>query len=130
MDACLGVEPLERAFFPVVDAELGDQDPALPVHVDAVGRPALRTQSHEAPVRQDLGHGALVVGGEDAACGADDDVLRPIDADGDLLEQGGVDGRKRHDWLLDDVGHCVRSMAASTSAATAAKARPAARRAP
>jgi hypothetical protein len=70
------IEPLQRPLFLVVDAEVGDQHPALQVHVDAVGRAALRSHAGEGPVRMNLGHGALVVGGEHPAVLADDHILR------------------------------------------------------
>ena len=86
MDPRCGIEPLEGSLLAVVDTEVGDQDPALPVHVDPVGRAAPWPHPYETAVRQDLGDGALVVRGEDPSFGADHDILGAVDAQGDLLE--------------------------------------------
>ena len=87
VDAGRRIEPLQRPLLPVIDAEVGDQHPAPQVHVDAVGRPALRTHAGKGSVGMDFGHRALVVGGEDPTVPADHDILGPVDADGDLRER-------------------------------------------
>ena len=130
VDAGGGIEALEGPLFPVVDPEVGDQDPPLAVHVDPVRGAAPRAHPDKAPVGENLGHRTLVVGGEDPARGADDHILRPVNADGDLLEGRGFNRLERHGDLRGCGLNTAPVEAASTSPACAAKAGPAARRAP
>ena len=98
--AGLGVEALYGAGVAAVEAaDVGDDDPLLRVHVDAVGRAARVADAVQGPVRPRLGSGALLVREPDAAVAAHDHVFRALDPFADLLKLVERDGVERHGGL-------------------------------
>src|SRR3989449_6171123 len=80
------VEALERPRRRRAETEIGDQDTPARVHVDPVRRPARLADEAQRPVGKNLGAGARLVGGPDAAVPTDDHVLGAPEADADLPE--------------------------------------------
>ena len=81
-------------------ADVGDDDPALGVHVVAVGRAAGVTDPVERAVGQGFGGCRGLVGHPDAAVSGDDDVLGSLDADADLGELVFADWGEWHVFAL------------------------------
>src|SRR4029453_16163924 len=75
-----GVEPLETPRIGRVEGEVGDDDAALAVHVDAVRLAARLAHPPERAVSQDLGAGARFVRGPYAPLARDHDVLGALEA--------------------------------------------------
>ena len=103
--AGLGVEALDGAGAAVAiePADVGDDDAALAVHVDAVGRPAGVADAVERAIGKDFGGGAGLIGEPDAVVAGNHDIFRPLDAEADFAELVEGDGSEWHVGRLLDV---------------------------